>query len=193
MTDPLLPERAALRAELRARRRAFVAALSPAERNLSFRVLPSPVQRLLAPGARIALYEPVAPEAPTEALAWFLAERGWPLCLPRLRRDEEGMMDFASWSPDEVLVPGPLRIPEPASWAPVVTPDVIIAPLVGFDAQLNRMGQGGGFYDRAFARYPDAMRIGLAWSAQMVDALPIEPWDVPLHMVITEQRIFTQE
>jgi len=184
-------QRAALRTELRARRKAFVESLSPAERNLSFRVLPSPILQMIAPGARIALYAPVGSEAPTEALAWFLHDRGWPLCLPRLLPGDAALMDFGAWTPEEALVPGPKRIPQPSPTAEAVTPDIGFTPLVGFDSQLNRLGQGGGNYDRIFARLPDAMRIGLAWSAQMVDSLDVEPWDMPLHMVITEKSFFT--
>jgi 5-formyltetrahydrofolate cyclo-ligase len=53
---------------------------------------------------------------------------------------------------------------------------------------MRRLGQGAGFYDRAFARLPAARRIGLAWSAQEADALPADPWDVPLHAVATEKE-----
>lgn len=185
--------RTGMRSALRARRKAFVTGLTPAEYNLSFRVLPSPVAKLLAPGARIALYEPVGQEAPTGALGWFLHERGWPLCLPRLAGEDAHIMDFADWSPEQALVPGPRRIPQPAATARSVTPDVIIAPLVGFDSRLNRLGQGGGHYDRAFEHLPDALRIGLAWSVQQVDHIPVEPWDVPLHLVITEQHVLEPE
>ena len=61
-----------------------------------------------------------------------------------------------------------------------MTPDVIVAPLIAFDRAMNRLGQGGGYYDRAFARFPDALRIGLAWSAQELDDVPADPWDLPL-------------
>ena len=79
------------------------------------------------------------------------------------------------------------EIIEPAGGA--VTPDVIVAPLIAFDRAMNRLGQGGGYYDRAFARFPDALRIGLAWSAQEIDMIPADPWDLPLHMVMTEVEL----
>ena len=53
---------------------------------------------------------------------------------------------------------------------------------------MRRLGQGAGFYDRAFARLPAALRIGLAWSVQEVDILPADPWDAPLHAVVTEKE-----
>lgn len=186
-------ERAALRTDLLARRSAFVAGLPNSVRNLAFRVLPNPVLTQIAPGARISCYLAMGSEAPTEALMEFLHERGFKLCLPRLGKSIQEDMEFADWAPGDILVPGQLRIPQPAPQAAVVTPDVVLTPMVGFDRQLNRIGHGAGYYDRAFAKLPNAQRIGIAWSAQMVDALPVEPWDVPLHMVITEQSIITRD
>ena len=188
MTDAL-PDRAALRSEIRRRRKAQVEALPAAVRNLAFRVLPSPVMAQIPPGARIAIYLSVGSEAPTANLIEFLHERGFALCLPRIDESIEGHMDFCAWEPGQPLVPGSLRIPQPGPDAPIVEPDVIFTPLVSFDTDLNRMGNGAGYYDRAFARLPGRKRIGLAWSSQMVDALPVQPWDIPLHMIITEQSI----
>jgi len=94
---------------------------------------------------------------------------------------------FLAWQLGEPLVDGPfnLRQPDPAS--PEVEPDVILTPLVGFDRRLNRLGQGAGHYDRAFARYEAAWRVGVAWSVQEVPAIPADIWDVPLHAIITEE------
>lgn len=188
MTE-LPTDRAALRAELRRRRKAQVAALPASVRNLAFRVLPSPVLSAIPSGARIALYLSVGSEAPTGALIEFLHERGFALCLPRLHPTVPGHMDFCAWTPGDPLEPGQLNIPQPGPAAQMVEPQIIMTPLVGFDRSLNRMGNGAGYYDRMFARLPHVPRIGLAWSSQMVDALPTEPWDIPLDMVITEQSV----
>jgi len=187
-----MTERSRLRIELRARRKTFVAALPRSVRGLAFRVLPSPVMALLPPDARLALYRPIGSEAPTDRIAETLFDLGFPLCLPRLgmRPGDPHYMDFAAWTPDDALVPGPSRIPQPDFAAEAVVPDVVFTPLVGFDARLNRLGQGVGHYDRAFEQLQDVLKIGLAWSCQQVDALPIEPWDVPLDLILTEQRIF---
>jgi 5-formyltetrahydrofolate cyclo-ligase len=182
-------DRAALRTELRRRRKAQVEALPASVRSLAFRVLPSPVLAQIPPGARIALYLSMASEAPTANLIDFLHERGYALCLPRIDASIEGHMDFCAWEPGQALIPGSLRIPQPGPDARIVEPDVIFTPLVGFDKDLNRIGNGAGYYDRAFERLPGRKRIGLAWSSQMVDALPVQPWDIPLHMIITEQSI----
>ncbi len=185
-------ERAALRSEILARRSAFVAGLPQAVRNLAFRVLPSSVLAQIPEGSRISVYHSMGSEAPTANLLDFLHERGFKLCLPRLGESIKVDMEFAEWTPGDVLVPGQMRIPQPAPQAATVVPDVVLTPMVGFDKALNRIGHGAGYYDRAFAKMPDAQRIGIAWSCQMVDALPIEPWDMPLDMVITEAQIFTR-
>lgn len=179
----------AMRRMLRDRRARFVRALSPAAHGLAFHVLPAPVLRRLPAGGTIALYHAVGDEAPTRPIAEQLAQRGFALALPRIDSDARNMV-FASWHPDRQLHPGSFRTFQPSPDAPVVTPDVIIAPVVGFDAALNRLGQGGGFYDRAFAACPDALRIGLAWSVQMVESVPVEPFDLPLDLMVTEAAFY---
>jgi 5-formyltetrahydrofolate cyclo-ligase len=180
-------DKAGLRKLLRDRRARFVLALPPAARGLAFRVLPSPVIQRLTPGATIALYRAVGAEAPTESIADHLESHGYRLALPRI--DSHGAMVFAAWDRDRILVPGPFRTLQPDNKAAEVVPDAILAPLVGFDVAMNRLGQGGGYFDRAFATYPKALRIGLAWSAQGVDLLPAEAHDLPLDIIVTEAAI----
>ena len=73
--------------------------------------------------------------------------------------------------------------------APVVTPDVLFMPLVAFTANGDRLGQGGGFYDKWLGAHPDIIRIGLAWDMQEVPELPIEPHDMGLTAVVTPTRV----
>ena len=73
--------------------------------------------------------------------------------------------------------------------APLVQPQVLFVPLVSFTTGA-RLGQGGGHYDRWLADHPDTVAIGLAWDCQLVDALPIEPHDIPLTAIITPTRIY---
>ncbi len=182
----------ALRKTLRDRRARYVGGLSASVRGIAFRVLPSPLLRRLTPGAIISLYHATGDEAPTANIALQLEDLGYRLALPRIDR-ETGTMHFAAWDMERVLVPGPFRTLQPDADAAIVAPDVIIAPLVGYDAALNRLGQGGGYYDRAFAAHPDAMRIGLGWSAQQVDQVPVDRHDRPLDMVVTETAILEKE
>ncbi len=196
--DEILPpnehtvEKTLLRKALRDRRARYVGGLSPSVRGIAFRVLPSPLLRRLTPGATIALYYATGDEAPTANIANQLDELGYRLALPRLDR-QTSAMTFAAWDMDRVLVPGPFRTLQPDGEAADVTPDVIFTPLVGFDPALNRLGQGGGYYDRAFATHPDALRIGLAWSAQQVDRVPVDRHDRPLDIIVTEAAILEKE
>lgn len=67
--------------------------------------------------------------------------------------------------------------------------DVVIMPCVGFDRQLNRIGMGGGFYDRALEGLgPQPLRVGVAFSVQESFAIEPEAWDIPFHRVITERE-----
>ncbi len=186
--DPNAADKADLRALARDQRRAFVATLDPLAHRLAFKVLPSPLARRLADARTVALYMGLDDEAPAQRLAAPLIAMGKRVALPRVL-DRLGSMDFLPWTPDAPLIPGPFRTSHPEPGDGPVTPDAIIAPLVGFDRALNRLGQGGGYYDRAFARFPDALRIGLAWSAQELDDVPADPWDLPLDIILTEAEL----
>ncbi|MCP1472105.1 5-formyltetrahydrofolate cyclo-ligase [Sphingobium sp. OAS761] len=182
------PDKSSLRAIARQRRRNFVATLDPLAHRLAFKVLPSPLARRMDGARTVALYMGLDDEAPAQRLAAQLMTMGKTVALPRVL-DRLGSMDFVLWRPEDQLFPGLFGTSHPEPGGGSVAPDVIIAPLVGFDRALNRLGQGGGYYDRAFARFPDALRVGLAWSAQEIDALPADPWDLPLDAVMTEVEL----
>ena len=95
---------------------------------------------------------------------------------------------FRRWNPGDAMETSPLGFSQPPVSAHEVAPDLILTPLLGFDRCLRRLGQGAGHYDRAFAQFPEAFRIGLAWSCQEVDEVPHDPWDVPLDAVLTERE-----
>lgn len=189
-SGPDMDDKGEVRRVARAARKAFVAALDPMAHRLAFRALPSPIRALIAEREVIALYAPVGDEAPALRLAEALMAAGKTLCLPHVI-DRMGTMEFRQWAPGDELEPGGFGTLHPPRSAPLRHPDAIVAPLVAFDERLMRLGQGGGYYDRAFARYEKALRIGLGWSAQQVDAVPADPWDVPLHRVVTERSIIS--
>ena len=66
-----------------------------------------------------------------------------------------------------------------------------MTPLVAFDRRGGRIGQGASHYDRAFARFPGARRLGFAWALQEVEAVPHDPWDEGLHAIVTEREWIT--
>lgn len=174
------PDKPALRRWLRAARDAFVAsgrrAIEP----------PAPFLALLGPGTVVASYRPIGSEADPALLVEAALARGCGLALPHVV-DRAGALRFLAWHPDHELHPGPFGLDQPHEERDEVRPDIILTPLLGYDHGLHRLGQGAGHYDRAFVAHPEATRIGIAWSVQHVDPLPADPWDVPLHAVVTEQ------
>jgi 5-formyltetrahydrofolate cyclo-ligase len=66
---------------------------------------------------------------------------------------------------------------------------VVLVPGVAFDTQGVRLGRGEGWYDRILRDYPEAFKIGLAFEEQITSSLPAEPWDVPMDLVVTDQRV----
>lgn len=186
MSEPT--DKTTLRAIARQRRRNFVASLDPLAHRLAFKVIPSPLVHRLEEAKTVALYMGLDDEAPAQRLAAQLQTMGKTIALPRVI-DRLGTMEFLSWRPEDQLFPGLFGTSHPEPGGGPVTPDVIIAPLLGFDRSMNRLGQGGGYYDRSFARFPDALRVGLAWSIQEHDDLPADPWDLPLHIILTEVEL----
>ncbi|MBN8810750.1 MULTISPECIES: 5-formyltetrahydrofolate cyclo-ligase [Sphingomonas] len=173
-------DKLALRAQLRAERDAF--AIEASEAILA----PEAFVDRLAAGATVATYVAIGSEADPTQLAAAAAEKGCALALPFVV-DRAAPIRFLAWRMGEPLADGPFGLRQPRADSPEVAPDVILTPLVGFDARLNRLGQGAAHYDRAFARYPDAWRVGVAWAMQEVPAVPSDIWDVPLQAVITEK------
>ena len=100
---------------------------------------------------------------------------------------------FRAWSPDVVMVDGEFgaKIPETGEW---IEPEILIVPLVAFDANGNRLGYGGGFYDRTLELLRSkrsTLAIGFAYAEQEAQVLPMEPTDQPLDMIITQNGITT--
>jgi len=96
------------------------------------------------------------------------------------------------WHPGQPLEVGPGGVRQPEDSAPEdpVPPAAILLPLVGWDVRGTRLGRGSGFYDRLCATLsPVTLRIGLGYEFQEHPGLPREPWDVPLHYVVTERRL----
>ena len=189
MTDlsaDLVQQKQKLREKLRFRRRHFAANLDGMAQLAAFRALPAPLSDLLADHAIVGAYVAWADEPDIMPMLASLADAG-ALALPH-HAARIDTMDFRGWRPGESLVKGPWGTQQPASGAPLKTPDLLFCPLVGFDRQGGRIGQGGGHYDRYFAAHPDALRIGIGWSVQEIDATPRESTDIVLDAILTEQE-----
>ncbi len=122
--------------------------------------------------------------------------------LPVLARGSR--LRFAPWTPQSTLRPNRFGIPEPhvqpREYLRPSQLDAVLMPLVGFDKQGNRLGMGGGFYDRSFAfrharrRWRKPLLIGVAFELQRCTPLPAAAWDVPLDGIVTEHglRLFNR-
>ena len=187
---PLSPNAAkqTLRRRLRADRAAHVAGLRTTASVRGAEV--AAAERLLdhiPAGTAVALYSAFGDELDPAPLGLLLHARGHILALPHVEPDRTTMR-FIAWAPGQSLVPGAFGLNQPDSASAEIAPGLIVTPLVGFDRAGGRIGQGAGFYDRAFAALPGARRIGLAWCVQEVASIPLDPWDVPLHAVATERE-----
>lgn len=182
------PDKTEMRHAVRTARAAFVDALDPQSRALAFRVAPTPLRALIDTAGCVAAYLPVGAEADPSAFLAYAASTDKRTVLPFVA-GQAVPMRFLLWTAGDPLVAGPLGLMQPdRARAAEADPDLILAPLLGFDRRLHRLGQGAAFYDRAFARFPDALRVGIAWSAQEVEFVPDDPWDVPLDAVLTERE-----
>jgi 5-formyltetrahydrofolate cyclo-ligase len=181
-----------LRRSLRRVRDAIMpAAASSAARDAARHVL------ALAPVAdarTVALYSPIRAELDSEPLAHELAARGLRLAYPRVvdpgpgKRLEFHEVALGATGPAP-LRPGRFDIPEPPATAPLVAVDeidVFVVPGLAFDRTGTRLGWGHGFYDRALVGAPDAVRVGYCYACQLIDVVPREADDLPMHYVVTE-------
>ena len=111
------------------------------------------------------------------------------ISLPRVKKNFD--MDFYKWSFKEPLRVNEYGIPEPDSNA-LVYPDILLIPLVAFDKKLNRLGYGGGYYDRFIEKLikkKKIIKIGLALSSQEINKVPINKHDQKLDYIITNKYI----
>ena len=100
--------------------------------------------------------------------------------------DRQGPLEYRTWRPGEALVDGVWKIPVPEK-RDIVTPAIVLAPLVGFDAAGYRLGYGGGYFDRTLAALsPRALAIGIGFAVQELATIHPQPFDVPMDLIVTE-------
>lgn len=190
-------QRNELRREMRRRRRA----LSAQQRRHYADALERTVGRhpLFRNSDHIAFYLPNDGEMDVTPLierAWSMGKHCY---LPVLSPLYHNRLWFAPYHGRSELVLNRFGIPEPdCNWRqmrPVWTLDLVMTPLVAFDADGNRLGMGGGYYDRTLAylarrrHWRKPQLIGTAYEFQQVDSLPHQAWDVPLHGIATDKQL----
>lgn len=141
----------------------------------------------VAPPATISGFLPIGAEIDPTPLMSRLASEGYGLCLPVMEAKGRPLM-FRAWAPGDPLAEVMWGIREPLDTRPLVEPDLVLGPLLAFDAQGYRLGYGGGFYDRTLARLralKPVIAVGLAFDEQRVDAVPHADYDERLDWVLT--------
>ena len=137
-------------------------------------------------GAAVSGFWPLGDEIDIRPLLIALHDRGHPVTLPVTARRGEPLT-FRRWRPGDALVPERFGTMRPVG--DIMVPDMLLIPLLAFDASGGRLGYGGGFYDRTLAALPGRFRLGCAFAAQQVDEVPVGPYDIRLDAVATENGI----
>ena len=138
----------------------------------------------------IALYLSFDGEISTDKLIKILWAQGKQVYLPVLHPFNPNHLLFLRYLPDTPMLKNKFGIWEPKFNVQNVLPldelDILFTPLVAFDRQGNRLGMGGGFYDRTLQHWQKSpfIPVGLAHQCQQVEQLPTEVWDVPLHQIL---------
>lgn len=154
-------------------------------------------KKIIKANDKIALYLANDSELNPQGIIEHAWQIGAQVYLPVLHPFIKSHLSFFQYKPDTALHKNKFGIPEPKlNVQNICPPDKlshVFMPLVAFDNNGNRMGMGGGFYDRTFANRPSKQkRIGLAHDCQQVVSLPTENWDVPLDMIITPTQLISE-
>lgn len=143
-------------------------------------------------GAIIAGYIPFRDEINIIPLLYALRGLGHTIALPVVQAPHSPLL-FRRWDGDTALAPNAMGIAEPAATAAESVPDLVLLPLLAFDRQRYRLGYGVGYYDRTLCALRQAkpiQAIGVGFSFQQVDHVPVEAHDVRLDHVVTELNYF---
>lgn len=178
--------RQALRREMKVKR----LQLSDLQQQAASHAIIAPSLELVAhyQAQHIAFYLPFKGEISPLALMETLLAQGKSLYLPVVHPFSAGQLLFLRYAPEGKLTQHAFGMQEPVldvrDVKPVNELEMIFTPLVACDKSRNRLGYGGGFYDRTLSQ-TQAVSVGLAHRCQQVESLPLEPWDMPLdHLIL---------
>jgi 5-formyltetrahydrofolate cyclo-ligase len=143
-------------------------------------------------GWTVSGFWPIRDEIDIRRLLAGLHEEGMPCALPVVRARGEPLI-FRRWRPADVLEPGGFGLSQPPSGAPELTPRIVLTPLLAVDSRGNRLGYGGGYYDRTLRRLrgrEPVVAVGMAFEAQRIADVPHDGGDEPLDWLVTEKGAY---
>ena len=187
-------ERQKIRSEIRERRRLLTAEQQHQSAHLAAQHIAE--HDKIRQANTIAVFLSFDGELNTRPIIEQLWQQQKQVYLPVLHPFSSGNLLFLRYRPDSTLVRNRLKILEPQLDVREVLPlnqlDMVITPLVAFDSHGQRLGMGGGFYDRTLQHWQQGgpYPIGLAHDCQWVDHLPCELWDVPLPEIVTPTKVW---
>lgn len=139
----------------------------------------------------VSAYYPINDELDALVTLKALHAARFPIALPAIV-GKALPLEFRSWDMRTDLIDGPFNTKE--SSENIVTPEVLLVPLLAFDELGNRLGYGGGFYDRTIAAFkvqnPELITIGLAYEGQKIAHVPVDDYDQKLDIIVTDQKIY---
>jgi 5-formyltetrahydrofolate cyclo-ligase len=186
-------EKKKLRQEARARRKAAAAEADPdAARRLADTFFVARIVMGVHGTGVVSGYWPMAEEMDVRPLLERLHAEGYTCALPVVPGKGVPLI-FRRWRPGDALGQAGFNLSEPGPEAPEVRPDVVLAPLLAFDAEGYRIGWGGGYYDRTLAKLRAEGRvlaIGVAFNGQQVPRVPRDDRDQRLDWIVTDRRAF---
>ena len=140
-------------------------------------------------GKMIGGYYPYNYEIDVLEILEFFERKKYKISLPKI--GTRNQMDFFEWSVNDPLSINKYGIPEPVS-KKVIYPNILLIPLVAFDKNRNRLGYGGGYYDRYLAKFKKnkIIKIGIANTFQKMQKIPISKYDIRLDHIVTEKKIY---
>jgi 5-formyltetrahydrofolate cyclo-ligase len=178
--DDLIEAKRRLRARMLAAREAWDPSCGAALAQHVLRELPPPA------GAVVSGFWPIGQEIDIRPLLLALHARGHPIALPKTPKRGNPLI-FRLWQPGAAMVAERFGTFRPDG--PVCVPDFLLVPLLAFDRRGYRIGYGAGYYDRTLAGLPGRFRLGVAYAAQELDAVPAGPYDARLDAVATERGV----
>ena len=157
--------------------------------KVKFSLLREELKKKIFKNKIVGSYYPVNFEADTFQLMKMFKQKGYKLSLPVI--SSKYYMNFYTWNLNDPLYVNKYGIPEPKSKIKVI-PSILLIPMVAYDKRLNRLGYGGGYYDRFLKKYEkkNILKIGLAITCQEVKKLPTNNFDKKMDYILTEKKLY---